>query len=130
MPTKKLAYLFEIGKINHPSLEEETANINWNNHPTYQGVSIKHLIKGESTEGKLSCHLVRVEGGCELKKHVHEGEWELHEVLDGQGTCYLDNKKLVYEPGIMTVIPKNTNHKVIAGKEGLYILAKFFPALV
>lgn len=35
-----------------------------------------------------------------------------------------------YHPKCMGVIPKGTKHKVVAGENGLILLAKFFPALM
>ncbi|OQX22155.1 MAG: cupin, partial [Candidatus Altiarchaeales archaeon A3] len=32
--------------------------------------------------------------------------------------------------GVSIVIPKGVKHKVIAGKDDLYLMAKFIPALV
>jgi len=37
---------------------------------------------------------------------------------------------LPYNAGVMACIPDNINHRVEAGDRGLYILAKFLPALI
>ena len=88
------------------------------------------MIKGTDTEGLLSCHLVPIDPDSVLEQHVHEGQWELHEVIEGEGSFILGAKKTPYYRGRMGIIPKGTNHKVIAGKNGLVLLAKFFPALL
>ena len=98
--------------------------------PAPKGVFLKHLIKGVDTEGKLSCHLVKIDPNCVLEEHIHEGQCELHEVIEGEGNCILDTKKTPYNPGRITMIPKGIKHKVIAGNSGLVFLAKFFPALL
>lgn len=105
-------------------------SLEWNYHGAFKGVALKHLVMGDQTEGKLSCHLVRIEAGCEIGDHIHESNWELHEVVGGTGTCFLGDKKVEYEAGISAVIPEGKPHRVVAGDEDLYILAKFVPALV
>jgi quercetin dioxygenase-like cupin family protein len=109
---------------------KDAAALPWNAHPTFPGVSLKHLVTGADTGGAISCHLVRLEPGCQLKSHVHEGQWELHEVVAGSGTAGLDGRTADYLPGVMVVIPKGKSHHVTAGDGGLCLFAKFFPALV
>lgn len=108
----------------------QASQLPWNAHPTCQGVALKHLITGGSTQGQLSCHLVRIEAGCEIREHTHPDKLELHEVLHGQGHTFLAEQAIPYQPGTAVVIPANTPHRVLAGDQGLYLLAKFTPALV
>ena len=121
---------FENGKITTLEKTIESETIAWNNHPTFAGVSLKHLVKGKDTNNQLSCHLVRVEPHCILDTHIHNGILEIHEVIDGSGTLFLDKSEVTYNIGSLSVIPADTKHKVIAGDQGLYILAKFSPALL
>ena len=100
-----------------------------NKHATFEGVYLKHYIKGADILGLLSCHVVNCRDKI-LEEHVHENQWELHEVLSGEGEFVLESKNGDYRPGVMGVIPKGKKHKVRAGKNGLILLAKFFPALV
>ena len=110
--------------------KQEAGDIQWTPHPKFGGVYLKHLIKGAATEGKVSCHLVRVDPGCMLDEHVHAGEWELHEVIGGEGECSMGFEEVRYRPGCTAVIPQGTRHKVVAGSNGLVLLAKFFPAMI
>lgn len=105
-------------------------NLTWNNHPAYKGVCLKHIIKGESTNNQLSCHIVRINPGSELELHCHPGKTELHEVINGSGTCSIEKSTITYKKGTMGFIPADRNHSVKAGDEGLILLAKFFPALL
>ena len=105
-------------------------DIGWNPHPTFKGVSMKHVVKGADTDGRLSCHLVRIEPGCEIGDHVHEGKMELHEVVAGRGFCVIGDETVDYAAGSMAYIPDDVRHSVKAGTEGLEILAKFCPALI
>jgi len=130
---KDLAACMESGTVIFRRREDEAGAAPWTPHPAFPGVSLKLLVSGKDTAGGLSCHLVRVEPGCELKNHAHDGQWELHEVVRGRGTATLDGRKIGYEPGRVMVIPKGTPHAVRADAdqgEGLFLFAKFFPALV
>ena len=130
METHDLAELMENGTLVFCDREEDACGLCWNRHPSFAGVSLKHLITGKDTDGGLSCHLVRIEPGCMLENHTHEGQWELHEVVKGAGVAILDGKEVGYAPGKAAVIPMGTPHSVKASDQGLFLFAKFFPALV
>ena len=117
------------GNVYFADKQEAIDNLVWNPHPTYKGVYLKHLILGKDTENQLSCHIVKVEPNCILDTHLHDGKIEIHEVVDGSGIMFLDSKEIAYSVGQICVIPANTPHKVIAGKDGLILFAKFTPAL-
>jgi Uncharacterized conserved protein, contains double-stranded beta-helix domain len=121
---------FDNGKlyINNSCIDVDM--LQWNAHPTFKGVYLKHIIKGENTDGMLSCHLVKVDAGCEIGIHNHAGITELHEVIDGDGCCLLGNEVFDYRKGVVGFIPADENHLVKAGNDGLFLLAKFFPALL
>jgi quercetin dioxygenase-like cupin family protein len=110
--------------------EKVIGDLPWNPHASFKGVYLKHLVVGKDTDHKLSCHIVKIEPGCVLDTHLHDGKIEIHEVVAGSGKMNLDGKEIDYTPGIICIIPANIRHKVVAGKEGMYILAKFTPALL
>ena len=122
--------LFEQAAVACQEKETAIRAMEWMAHPAFAGVYLKHLVKGEDTGGRLSCHMVRVEGGRELGLHRHEGQLELHEVISGDGAGFLGDREISYTPGRMTVIPQGVEHKVQAGPDGLVLLAKFVPALL
>jgi len=109
---------------------EAVARLAWNAHPKFPGVFLKHLIKGEASDSKLSCHLVSVNPHCALETHIHENQWELHQVLAGDGNCLLNDKEIPYSPGCLALIPQGAAHRVEAGDKGLVLLATFSPALL
>jgi mannose-6-phosphate isomerase-like protein (cupin superfamily) len=109
---------------------KEMGNIPWNKHATFPGVYLKHLVKGDQTDGRFSCHLVKVEAGCELGEHIHANNWEIHEIVSGIAAGYLEGKEMPYTPGTTAIIPAGSKHRVVAGESDLYIRAKFIPALV
>lgn len=108
----------------------EAGALPWKAHPVFAGVALKHLVTAADTDGALSCHLVRLEPGATLASHVHDGQWELHEVVAGAGMAGLAAQQIAYEPGVAAVIPRGVVHEVTAGEAGLCLFAKFFPALL
>lgn len=126
----KIECQFENGKGHFLKGEENFSELLFEPHKTFTGVALKHLVTGKETEGRLSCHLVKVEPLCCLESHTHPDHLEIHEVIAGEGFYKIDNLEYNYQPGSIGVIPMNTVHQVEAGKEGLYILATFSPALL
>lgn len=120
---------FENGQIGTISEIIKSEDRNFNPHPKFKGVYLKNLVTGDMTGNKISCHLVKVDPFCTLDTHVHENNLEIHEIISGSATCYIGENKISYNVGTIGVIPKNISHKVEAGENGIYILAKFTPAL-
>ena len=125
-----IATLMTEGKVVLGLEEARVADAKWNPHPTYPGVSLKHLVTGSATNGQLSCHLVKVAAGSQISMHVHPDKLELHEVVSGIGTGTLGEQAIPYVVGTSVVIPANVPHNVVAGQEDIYLLAKFTPALM
>ena len=126
----KLFENFASGVIAHLKKDEDACEIEWSPHPTFPGVYLKHLVRGNDTNGKLSCHLVKIGSGHSIGEHLHEGKMELHEVIQGRGQCVMEDKSITYEPGVVAVIPADVVHEVKAGAEELRLFAKFVPALL
>lgn len=120
----------EQGYVFSSQQNVEANTVPWNKHATCPGVYLKHLVKGDQTEGKFSCHLVKVEAGCEISEHIHANNWEIHEIVSGEALGYLEDREMPYTPGTTAVIPAGIKHRVVAGETDLYIRAKFIPALV
>jgi quercetin dioxygenase-like cupin family protein len=120
---------FESGKICTSKEIINSSEVDFKAHPKFTGVSLKHLVTGKLTNGQISCHLVKIEPHCVLETHVHEGNLEIHETIFGDGICEIGANRVNYTVGTIGVIPENVPHKVVAGAKGMYILAKFTPAL-
>ncbi|NMM65753.1 cupin domain-containing protein [Clostridium sp. P21] len=129
MINDSIVKVFNGGKVIYQNKEINIEKLEWNKNPN-KGVYLKHIVKGEDTAGKFSCHIVKIESGCEIGQHIHEGNWELHEVIDGEGKCFLEDKEIIYSIGTLSVIPQGIQHKVKAVNGDLYLFAKFIPALV
>ncbi len=130
MQTKEISTCMANGVITYMDRDDQAEHLQWNEHPKFKGVYLKHLIKGQDTGDMLSCHLVRIDPNFVLEDHIHENQLELHEVVEGSGNFVLGDKETTYYPGRMAIIPKGTSHKVVAGESGLVLLAKFCPALL
>ena len=118
------------GTVHYTDHVDNISEIDWNEHPKFKGVYIKNIIQGFNSDGHFSSHLVKIDPNCSLETHNHEDHWELHEIIEGNGTCQLLDGTVDYHLGQMTVIPMGVKHKVQAGENGLTLFAKFFPALL
>ena len=77
---------------------------------THSGTGIQYLVrKGE--EGR---------GGKVLLQH---------EVIKGRGRCVNAGSTIPYEAGTISIMQAGVPHEVTADSEGLYLFAKFMPAL-
>ena len=127
--SKELFEKFNSGCLRLPDDEIDFGKISWNKHPTFEGVELKHIITSKDTGGDFSYHLVRITPNKSIKNHIHETQLETHEVIAGYGECVNNGKTLGYGPGVISIMPAKVPHEVNAGPEGLYLFAKFFPAL-
>lgn len=120
---------FNNGAYVIPGKEIKFEEISWSKHPTFEGVELKHILTGKDTDGAFSYHLVRIAPNKSILNHIHETQLETHEVIAGNGTCINDGEAIEYRPGVISLMPAKIPHEVHAGNEGLYLFAKFFPAL-
>lgn len=105
------------------------ADIPWNKHAVFEGVELKHIVTSAHTNGEFSYHLVRIAPNMKIGNHTHTEQLETHEVIAGDGICINNGTEIVYKSGVISILPKAVPHEVIAGDEGLYLFAKFMPAL-
>ena len=120
---------FMGGTLGLPTKSVEFAAIDWSKHPTFEGVELKHIVTAKDTDGQFSYHLVRIAPNKSIKNHIHETQLETHEVIAGSGVCINDGASIPYEPGTISIMPSGIPHEVNAGDDGLYLFAKFIPAL-
>lgn len=120
---------FNNGFLKLPTSVVSFADIPWSKHPTFDGVELKHIVTAKDTSGEFSYHLVRIAPNKSIKNHIHETQLETHEVIAGSGVCINDGAAIPYETGTISIMPIGIPHEVNAGKDGLYLFAKFIPAL-
>ncbi len=90
---------------------------------------MKHIVTSKETDGLFSFHLVKIAPNHRIKRHTHEKQLETHEVIMGSGECINVDKAIEYVPGVISIIQAGLEHEVRAGENGLYLFAKFIPAL-
>lgn len=130
MEFKNLFEKFNIyGKLLLPDTTVTFNEISWSKHPTFEGVELKHIITSKQTNGQFSYHLVRIAPNKKIGNHIHTEQLETHEVISGNGTCINNGVELKYEPGTISIFPIGLPHEVLAGSDGIYLFAKFIPAL-
>lgn len=117
------------GKLLLPNTTISFGDIPWSPHPTFEGVELKHIITSQQTNGQFSYHLVKIAPSKKIGNHVHDKQLETHEVISGNGTCLNNSTEIAYAPGVISIFPIGSPHEVIAGSDGLYLFAKFIPAL-
>ncbi len=120
---------FENGRLFSPEKEKRFSDIPWNNHPSFTGVALKHLVTGDDTDGLFSYHLVKIAPGHAIGDHIHDPQLETHEVIDGSGICRSGQAVGEYFAGVISLIPPRLHHSVEAGDDGLLLFAKFMPPL-
>ena len=126
---KDLFEKFNNGELRLPEKTILFKEIAWSKHPVFEGVELKHILTSKETGGEYSFHLVRIAPNKTIQNHTHDPQLETHEVIAGYGKCINNGKELVYEPGVISIMPAKIQHEVHAGPDGLYLFAKFFPAL-
>ena len=117
------------GTFKSPYGEKNFEDLKWNLHPTFEGVELKHLLTAADTDGQFSYHLVRIAPNKSIGEHIHETQLETHEVIAGSGVCINEGIEIPYHSGVVTILKMATPHSVTASEEGLYLFAKFIPAL-
>ncbi len=103
--------------------------IPWSKHPTFEGVELKHIITSEKTNGQFSFHLARIASHKKIGNHIREKQLETHKAIFGTDIYVNNGVELSYEAGVISIFPIGIPHKIIAGENGLYLFAKFMPAL-
>ena len=120
---------FDNGRLALPERVVDFKSLKWNEHPSYEGVALKHIVTAKDCGGLFSYHLVRIAPNCKIELHTHETQLETHEVVAGSGICLNNGVSIDYMPGIISIMPAKVEHEVTAVNEGLYLFAKFIPAL-
>ncbi|WKY43903.1 cupin domain-containing protein [Eubacteriaceae bacterium ES2] len=117
------------GKLLLPGRTVSFESIPWTAHPSFEGVELKHIVTSQQTDGQFSYHLVRIAPNKKIGNHIHEKQLETHEIISGEGVCVNNGAELIYEPGVISIFSIGLPHEVCAGEKGLFLFAKFMPAL-
>jgi quercetin dioxygenase-like cupin family protein len=122
---KDILTLFAEGTLADGDKRIDLSSLPWQAHAQFAGVFLKNLVTLAQTGGKFSCHLVKIEPGQAIGRHSHPASIELHEVVGGEGVCRTEQGNIPYVPGTMGIMAAQSFHEVVAGDQGLFMLAKF-----
>lgn len=100
----------------------------WAAHPTFAGVRLARLVAPADSDGALMTLLVSLAPHARMEPHRHDRQTEQHLVLAGRGRLMLEGAERLYEPGSLVVIGEGKEHSVVAGEDGMMLLATFTPA--
>jgi mannose-6-phosphate isomerase-like protein (cupin superfamily) len=71
---------------------------------------------------KTTVKIITVNSGEAISLQTHDHREEFWRVLTGSGTIHIDGKDNEAHPGDMFYTPKNTDHRITGGPEGLTCL--------
>ena len=127
MNSNEIFDMFNKGKLTGTGISFN--DISWYPHSKFEGVEMKNIITSGETGGKFSFHLVKIAPYKKIGLHIHENQLETHEIIFGDGICRIEDKDFACEAGMVSIFPAAVKHEITAGSNGLYIFAKFMPAL-
>jgi len=105
--------------------------LKWQPHKTAKGVEIKPLISKAVQGTDVTCMLVRIGRGLEVREHIHENCDDILYPLSGRARMAVEGRKdFALEPGVIVRVPKGTKHGIYDVSEDLLIYDVFWPALL
>lgn len=78
--------------------------------------------------GDMSGYAISLEPQEELKTEVHSDATQFFLVIQGEGTCTIENKNDNISMHSMFYVPKGKAHSIQAGSKGLKLLTLYAPA--
>ncbi len=105
--------------------------LEWQPHPTVEGVWIKVLVSRAAQDTDVTCMLVRIGRGLEVPEHVHEHSDDILYPLSGQARMWVEGSgEFWLEPGVSVRVPRGTKHRIFDVSDDLLLYDVFWPALL
>lgn len=105
--------------------------LGWQPHKTAKGVEIKVLLSKAVQGIDVTCMLVRIGRGLEVREHIHENSDDILYPLSGRARMAVEGgEDFPLEPGVIVRVPKGTKHRIYGVSEDLLIYDVFWPALL
>ena len=105
--------------------------LEWQSHPTAEGVEIKVLVSRATHGAGVTCMLVRIERGLEVPAHVHDGNDDILYTLAGRASMWVEGTgDFALEPGVIVRVPQGTEHRIFDVSDDLLLYDVFCPALL
>jgi quercetin dioxygenase-like cupin family protein len=105
--------------------------LEWQPHPTVEGVKIKVLVSWRAQGTDVTCMLVRIASGLEVPEHVHDLSDDILYPLAGRARMWVDGSgDFSLEPGVIVRVPQGVRHRIFDVSEDLLLYDVFWPALL
>lgn len=105
--------------------------LEWQPHPTVEGVEIKVLVSQGAQGTDVTCMLVRIGRGLEVPEHVHDHSDDILYPLAGRARMWVEGSgDFALEPGVIVRVPQSTKHRIFDVSEELLLYDVFWPALL
>jgi mannose-6-phosphate isomerase-like protein (cupin superfamily) len=113
------------------SAVRKIGELEWQPHPTAEGVEIKVLVSRASQDTDVTCMLVRIGRGMEVPEHIHDHSDDILYPLAGQAQMWVEGSGgFSLEPGVIVRVPRGTRHRIFDVTEDLLLHDVFWPALL
>jgi mannose-6-phosphate isomerase-like protein (cupin superfamily) len=111
----------------HTNVEE----LDWQPHPTVEGVKIKLLVSRAVQGTDVTCMLVQIGRGLEVPEHIHDHSDDILFPLAGKARMWVEGSgDFALEPGMIVRVPQGMKHRIFDVSEDLLLHDVFWPALL
>lgn len=105
-------------------------NLNFKNHPKFEGVKIALLVSSKECPDSSVC-ILKIEDGVEIPVHTHEKQADSIYIVSGKGDFWFNGKWQSATSGDHIFVPAQEEHSVRnTGTEILQIFVHHCPALL
>jgi quercetin dioxygenase-like cupin family protein len=109
---------------------KRVSELEWQPHPTAEGVKIKVLVSQAADGTDVSCTLVRIGCGLEVPEHAHDRSDDILYPLAGKARMWVEGSgEFSLEPGVSVRVSRGTRHRIFDVSEDLLLYDVFWPAL-
>ena len=107
-------------------LVRDIEELEWQPHPTADGVEIKVLVSQSVQGTDVTCMLVRIGRGLEVPEHVHDRSDDILYPLAGRARMWVEGSgDFSLEPGVIVRVPQGTRHRIFDVSEELLLYDVF-----
>ena len=105
-------------------------DMRWEPHPQLANAKVAYLLSNRDEKADLTCLLVHLPVGMQVKKHVHENSDDIIYVVKGKGKMWIENiGDVPLVEGAFIRIPKGIRHQPHDIEEDLIAYDVFYPFL-
>lgn len=102
----------------------------WEGHFMDKDSRIKWIYTREKDGAPMTVMLIELQAGISLPIHKHQDQPDLIYPVSGKATMYIEGKgKFPAGPGMVIMVPPNTDHAVLDVEENFVMYNVFSPAI-